>query len=297
MSKRASPEIIGAFVIVALALIVAAILIVGGGHYFHRTGEVVVYFDGSISGLQIGAPVKFRGIELGKVKDMRINMTNAMVDPQNIRIPVLLEMDEDNLVKEGVPRVDFDDRAQVARIVESGLRAELATESLVTGVRYVALDIKPGTPARLMNDERYPEIPSLRGTWELLPEKVNQLLAKLAELDLGALAVSLHSALDHADRLLASPQLMQAVESLDDLVAVLQKSAGDVSHVARDLHPAITELERAATSAREALEPAGRLSAQVDTTLREVQVAARSLHRLTDQLGRDPGAIVRGGRP
>src|SRR5690606_1374246 len=140
-------------------LLVAGILIVGGGRLFHDTAHVRVYFDGSVAGLRIGAPVKFRGIDIGKVKDVRISMTGAIRDPNNIRIPVLLEIDEDRLTAEGVAGIDFDDREQVDRLVGLGLRATLETESVVTGVRFVALDVKPATPAHVVGDRTYPEIP------------------------------------------------------------------------------------------------------------------------------------------
>ena len=283
MSKHASPTKIGAFVIGVLALLIASVLIIGGGRFFHDTALVVVYFDGSVSGLRVGAPVKFRGIEIGTVKDIRINMTGAIRNPQEIRIPVLLELDEERLTSQGIDGVDFSDPQEVARLVALGLRAGLATESFVTGIRYVALDIVPSAPAPLVHDSRYPEVPSVASVYDAIPQRMSDVLTRLAEVDLQGIARSLRTTIEHTDRLivrldrmLASRDLARAVASLDE--------------IASSLHPAIDEIRDTAATTR-------RVPTQMEATLREVQIAARSMRRLTDQLGRDPGAIVRGGRP
>jgi paraquat-inducible protein B len=296
MSKHASPTVIGAFVVTAFALVVAAVLVLGGSKFFRTTEHVIVYFDGSVGGLKIGSPVKFRGIEIGSVADVRINMTGAVSDPQRIRIPVLLAIDEDRLAAHGVKGTDLANRKEVERLVSLGLRARLATESVVTGARYVALDIKPGTPIVLANDPKYPEIPSVRGAREELPDKANQVLTNLADVDFAKLVDSVQSTVDHADQLVTSPHLARAIARLDDVTKSMDVTLKDISQTLRDLRPAIGELRITAGSANRLLSPGGRVSHQIDSTLHEVQLAARSLRRLTEQLSRDPGGIVRGGK-
>jgi paraquat-inducible protein B len=184
--------------------------------------------------------------------------------------------------------VDLDDPDDIKRLVALGLRAELATESFVTGIRYVALDVKPDTPARLVHDPRYPEIPSLRSVTAEIPDKLNRALDRLGDIDIVRLAVSVQSTIDHLDRLLASPDVARALARVDQLTAHLDEAV-------RELRPTITMVKDTAASAGHAVAPAGRLASQIDATLREVQAAARSLRRLTDQISRDPGSILRGG--
>lgn len=293
MSKRASPAIIGSFVVVAFALVLIAVMILSGGRLFRHTAHVIVYFDSSVAGLRVGAPVKFRGIEIGTVKDQRISMTGAIRDPQHVPIPVILEIDEDRLSAQGIAGIDLDDANEVRRLVGLGLRAELATESLVTGVRYVELDIKPGTPARLVGDRRYPEIPSVHSVTETIPDRVDQVLRNLAKVDVAGLAQSMRATVDDADQLVRSPHLARAVASLDKITANLDRAVNQLSTAGQDLGPAIAEARQAVASARKTSD---RLSGQLDTTLRDVGGAARSLRRLADQLGRDPGALLRGGK-
>ena len=74
MNKKISPAVIGAFVLGAVALIVIAILVFGSGRLFRQTKDFVLYFDNSVNGLRIGAPVKIKGVEIGSVKDIRLQL-------------------------------------------------------------------------------------------------------------------------------------------------------------------------------------------------------------------------------
>lgn len=303
MSKHASPVVVGAFVVTAIALLLAGLMILGAGRYFRDTAEIAIYFDGSVAGLRVGAPVKFRGIEIGEVTDIRIDVSRAVRDPKNVRVRVLVAVDKDLLSEHGVKSYDLDNRKHVAVLVDRGLRAQLATESLVTGLRYVALDIKPKAPAVLMNDHRYPEIPSVRTSQQAIADKLERVLDKIADTDIAELIDSMHetvrsikATVENADSLLRSPGLIRAVARIDDVVIGVDKAVADVANTTRDLAPAVAELKQAATSARKTVTSAEPLAHQLDVTLRDIQVAARSVRRLSDQLSRDPGALLRGGK-
>jgi len=231
------------------------------------------------------------------VHALRINMTGAVRDPAHARIAVVLELDEDRLKSEGVTGFDLRDRAQVRALVDRGLRAELATESLVTGLKYVALDAKPDTPARLVDDRavKYPEIPSIRGAMEEAPEKISKLLANLAEVDVASIARSLQDAAADARRLLGSPHLARAIEGLDELTKNLNGTVLELKRTVGKLDPVAAEMKQTATSARRLVAPDGTLWNQLGATLKELEAAARSLRRLADHLNRDPGSILRGG--
>ena len=292
MSKTASPTVVGGFVIAAVALALGAVVVLGGGRLARDTTRMIVYFESSVGGLRSGSPVKFRGIQIGAVKDVRINMAGAVQDPKHVRIPVVIEIDVDRVTAEGVTTIDLHDRAQVRALVAKGLRAQLATESVVTGTRYVALDIRPDTPGELVNDPRvaYAEIPSMRSPMELAPDKVNRILDHLAEIDFDKLAQSIQATADDAHRLLGSPHLARTLSSLDELTASLKRTVAELETTSREVAPMIK-------SARQLVAADGTISTQLDQTLEELAATARATHRLVDQLSRDPGVIVRGGRP
>ena len=76
MAKQSFKTAVGAFVIGGLTLLLAGIILLGGGRMFSDDIEYVLYFDGSVSGLSIGAPVVFRGVPMGQVT--RIRPTRVM---------------------------------------------------------------------------------------------------------------------------------------------------------------------------------------------------------------------------
>jgi paraquat-inducible protein B len=286
MSKHASPAVLGGFVVIALALLVVAALGLSAGRLFRTRARVIAYFEDTVGGLNVGAPVRFRGIEIGSVKDVRIDMTGVALDPSHVRIPVLLEIDEDRLRSEGARLVDLRDTKVVQRLVDLGLRAELAAEGLVGGVKYVELDVRPDTPAYPVHDRRYPEIPSVRSPVATIPNRIDHVLANLERVDIASLSESLRTTVADADRLLRSPHLARAEARLDAITAELERTVSQLDVAARDIGPTMTSVRRTSD----------RLSGRVDTTLRDLSDAARSLRRLSDQISRDPGAILRGGK-
>jgi paraquat-inducible protein B len=256
------------------------------GRVFRTKAHVIAYFEDTVEGLNVGAPVRFRGIAIGSVKDVRINMTGVALDPHHVRIPVLLEIDEDRLRSEGAKRVDLRDPRVVQQLVDLGLRASLATESLVGGVRYVDLVVRPDVPAQLVHDPRYPEIPTLQNPTGQIPDRIDHVLQNLERVDIAGLTDSLRTTVGDADKLVRSPHLARAEARLDEVTAELERTVSQLDAAVRELRPTITSVRRTSD----------RLSDRVDTVLREVSDAARSLHRLADQLARDPGAILRGGK-
>jgi paraquat-inducible protein B len=88
--KRANPAVIGGFVIGAVALLVIGLLVFGGAGWFVQRDTFIAYFPGSVKGLHVGAPVDFRGVTIGQVKEIRV-----LFDPRQLdaRIPVIMELD------------------------------------------------------------------------------------------------------------------------------------------------------------------------------------------------------------
>jgi paraquat-inducible protein B len=319
---------IGAFVLGALALIVIAILVFGSGRLFRQTREFVLYFDNSVNGLRVGAPVKFKGVEIGSVKDIRLQLEKGKeVD----KIPVIIQIDLEKLTSRGAPSlVAVDRQAFDKAIVERGLRGQLEMESLVTGLLYVALDFFPGTPINLVQqanaDNKYPEIPTLPTAFEQAKDAVTRIMDKLEEIDFKALIASLESTVDGIKRTVNSPDLELTIRSLrqtmpkvDEAVVKIRQLAGtmddNVKIMSADLHQTAGDTRLALKQAGDALkqteETMKRAEAAVTNIetlsdldspvnyelvkgLREVSVAARSLRSLTDYLERNPRALIFG---
>ena len=167
MNKKISPALIGAFVLGAVGLLVIAILVFGSGRLFRQTKEFVLYFDNSVNGLRVGAPVKFKGVEIGSVKDIRLQLEK---NQELNKIPVIIEIDLEKLTSRGATAVVAENRESFQEaIVERGLRGQLLMESLVTGLLYVGLDFFPDTPIRLVQQPaaitNIPKSRPLRRPW------------------------------------------------------------------------------------------------------------------------------------
>ena len=143
MSKQANKTVIGIFVVVAIALVVAAVLILGSGKFFKQTLKAVCYFEGSVGGLNIGAPVVFRGVRIGSVTDVILRFdTKKLV----FVIPVYIEIEPDKFSVIGVRPKQLGENLKT--FIDRGLRASLETQSIVTGQMQVGLDFKPDKPAK-----------------------------------------------------------------------------------------------------------------------------------------------------
>jgi paraquat-inducible protein B len=298
MSQKASPAAVGSFVLGAIAVLVAAVTILGSGAFFRETQPAVIYFPTSVNGLGVGAPVKFKGVEIGTVREIHISIYALVETAGEPKIPVVIALDKKRLTGAGIKAIEFDP-AWVRNAVERGLRAELASESLVTGVRYVALDLKPGTPAALVADPtvEYPEIPSLPTFTEQLPAELTDLVEKLAKVDYEHLVDSVSSLAEDTRKVVGSPELKQAISQLDDIARDLRETSKQARRVTTSLAPdgAIGKnVARASENAERLINPDGALSTQLDATLRELRAAASSLRQLSDQLKRDPGSLLRG---
>jgi paraquat-inducible protein B len=237
MSHRANPTLIGAFVVGALALAVVGALILGGRHWFARPQTYVMFFDGSVAGLAVGSPVQYRGVPLGSVTAIR-----AVVGANQIAVFVGIDVSGQKFLEAGTGALGgVDVPAAERRGIERGIRAQLQTQSLVTGQLYVALDYFPDTPARLTGlDPQVPEIPTVPTTVQQAFDKVQHLVARLEALPLDQLFMSTVGAVDAVRALAESRELRQALTNINaavrdarSVVVKLEAQVGPVAGSAR----------------------------------------------------------------
>ncbi|MHC5034865.1 MAG: MlaD family protein, partial [Planctomycetota bacterium] len=214
MARKASPTVIGGFVVGAAVLAVVAVFVFGSGRLFTDTVTYVMYFEGSVKGLNVGAPVSFRGVQIGSVTDVKLV---ADVEDLSIRIPVLVEIERDKFirVRRGAPvpiSAVQDPRLMVRRLIEKGLRAQLQTRSFVTGMLMVALDFfgEEGEEVELIGaDSRYPEIPTV-------PSSMEELSRTVENLPLQEITEALLRAAEAIDKLLGAPELTEMIRSANE---------------------------------------------------------------------------------
>ncbi|MBE9545464.1 MAG: MCE family protein, partial [Proteobacteria bacterium] len=158
--KQASKTLIGIFIIGAVVLAVTGVIIFGSGRFFKKANLYVIYFSGSVKGLQVGAPVSFRGTQIGEVKDI---ITAFDYRDLSLLIPVIIEMD---LTKFTVIAPE-QKRDHLDLMIEKGLRGRLEMQSLVTGQLLIDFDFYPDSPVNLAAkdlpglDINFKELPSI----------------------------------------------------------------------------------------------------------------------------------------
>jgi len=320
MLKRARPELIGAFMLGAIALLVALVLVLGSGRLFRKKFQFVLFFDSDVNGLRLGAPVKFRGVEIGQVTEILVNV-NQLMDVQsrlfsNVSIPVLIEIDRERIIARGVRQVDLEDPNEIDLLIHDGLRAQLELESILTGMLYVNLEIRPLTPARLLlaQGSAYHEIPTLPTRFELVQDQVAAIVAKLNETDLQGFIASGKSTSNSIREFIDSPQVRATVVSmqrmLDSMRVTLAQLRAVVSRVDAKIDPLTSDADRlmadtdrtmksaedAFNSLQPNIEPDSPLAYKLNRALDEIAAAAASMRQLTDYLQRNPSAVIR-GRP
>ena len=174
---------IGVFVIFSLILFMTAIVIFGGNKFFAKEDLIITYFEGSLSGLSVGAAVTYRGVTIGQVKAINIHIQAGDTQNQKLIIPVLISLSAGTtLIVDGpIERNDEDINIFLESMCQRGLRAKLKLKSLVTGKRYIDLAFYENSPA-IYRDKagEYFEIPTL-------PSDMQQLSKMLEGINLGDL--------------------------------------------------------------------------------------------------------------
>ena len=257
MGNKISPTMIGAFVVSAIVLVIAGVLVFGGGKFFQEKLPYVLFFDRSVEGLHTGAPVIFRGVKVGQVSAIE-----AIADPKTFTVVIRVQIE---LVR-GTIKVsggEFQDPHQaIEGLIQQGARASLRMQSFVTGVLYVAVDFHPDTPIkRLGLDPRYPELPTIPSDIDMLKSTVQQVMADLGKLPLEAVLNEVLVLLKQTNSLVALPEVKQALVSLQDVVTAAERLLQHADTQVSALGP---RLAGAADTARAALMEAQKLLRDVD---------------------------------
>jgi paraquat-inducible protein B len=313
-SKRANPALVGAFVLGALILTVAGLTIFASGKFFRRTDEYVAVFSGSVNGLSVGAPVKFRGVQVGSVSEILLTLP-GMTLPE-LRIPVILAIDRDTLKNLGVMERQTRPDTMNA-LVDRGLRAQLQLESIVTGVLFIELDLFPNTPVNLYLPENgaWVEIPTQPTLLQEATATAADLVAKLRNLDLEEVVTSLRDAARGVSEFTGSPELRQTLvatrqtmeaarETLTDVrprIAPLARrvdtGVGQMEESLKRLDGTLASLRTTLGSLDQLIDPRAPLVYQLTTTLGDLSDAARSIRQFADYLDRNPNALITGRPP
>lgn len=311
MNKKISPTLIGTFVVGAVALVVIAVLAFGSGRLFRQTKGFILYFDNSVNGLRVGAPVKFKGVEIGSVTNILLQLGKDM---KVQTVPVIIELDLKKIQRKGGSVEGLEDPETVEQAIRQGLRGRLEAESLLTGLLYVSLDFFPGSPVRLFQppDSQYDEIPTMPTALEQARDTVNQILAKLGEIDFKGVTRSVTETADSVSRFVNLPALQSAIQALNQTMPKLDETivnigkltttmdgnvkslSGDIRQTSAAARDALERIQTAVAGLQAVVDPDSPTFYELGRSLREVSAAARSLRLLANYLERNPRAMIFG---
>jgi paraquat-inducible protein B len=271
VSAKAHPRLVGAFVLGAIGLVLAAIVALSAGNWLARRDRFALYFPGSVKGLDKGAPVTFRGVKVGQVKDVQAFLTNRPA--ALIQIEVVIEVRQSvievppgqSVPADLLPSASAKDFA--SGLIARGIRARLKSASVLTGQKYIDLDFLPEESARFAGlRPRYPELPTSPTAAERLGDRAEEIVEKLAELPLEQTLDDLRKTLGAAREVLESHDLREAFAGAN-----------------RSAHKMESTLAQVETTFHTAADTLAALHSETAPTAEEARQTLRAFHKTADQ--------------
>lgn len=308
------------FVMAASIIAVAAVMVFGAAKFFSRTENFISFFSESVNGLDVGAPLKYKGVKIGKVEGIFISSSKNIKESS---VSVVYSIDIDQLRrKTGTDFKDYSD--WMDEQIAEGLRAKLNYQSIVTGMLYIELDFIADKGEKYdlkYGGTRFKEIPAAKSGLSELAKGFEKTMADVAKIDFAGIGQNVHSAivkvnekLDAIDAKAISDNAVSALKGVDDLVR-----NRDVAEAVKKLDALLSDSDALVNDARAELKnfssSGASLAARLDEVLRNVNsvVAPQSplryqiavlvktmndsmsyISNFTDYLQRNPNSLLRG---
>jgi paraquat-inducible protein B len=251
----------------------------------------LLYFSGSVRGLEVGAPVLLRGIRIGQVLDVELKLD---LQDFGFRIPVLVEVEPERVGLIGDPG-PLKVEEMVERLVQQGLRGQLKSGNLLTGALYVDLDFHPeAPPAAITREGDYRVVPTVAAPLDAIATKANQFLDTLLGLPLEAIGTDLRETLRSTRAVVESPELMASLKALEGALTQVDETAQSYQGLTPRVEAALRQAQMTLAAAEALVGADSAISGELRRLLRELSAAARSIRAMADYLERHPEALLKG---
>jgi paraquat-inducible protein B len=328
VKTKVSPAVVGLFVLGALVLGLVALFSFGGINFFSKPERFVVYFDESIHGLDLGSPVKLRGVRVGRVVDIGLRYMPATGDSV---VAVSCELNRNLIADDKGGMIDVTEDGKLQGLVDRGMRAQLGVIGYATGLLYVELDFLdpkdyPATP-RTDIVSKYVEMPAIPSKSAELLRSLDEILTNIKDVDLAALSREVHglvadtrkkiNAMDTgalvaewtkagaAVRGLAeAPEVKQALASfasatvtLDGVLAEYAKNGpkgADMAATLAEVQKTVATFNSTASTVQKFVNAQQSLGDDASQALVRLGEAAAAVRELADFLERNPSALLSG---
>jgi len=303
MKTRVSPAVVGAFVVGAFTLGILALLFFGGVSFFHQQQRFVVFFDEPIQGLDLGSPVKLRGVAVGRVVALNVRYDQSK---NHALVAVVCEF-ERNMITDGKGKmVDLGNASELQILIDSGLRAQLGVIGLATGLLFVELDF--------LDPKEFPkDIPALSAKYPVVPAELSaisefqasatEILTKLKRVDfeglsndLKGLLVDARTQVDNLDLKGLGAQWQRTGASIEALAKSpeIKRTFAGVEAALQDLRSTLATVRHSLRGIDDQVGANGKevqtALLRVEQTLKQFEASAATVQRFIDSqqnLGED----------
>jgi len=328
VKTKISPTIVGMFVIGAVALVLIALISFGGINFFSKPQRFVAYFDESIHGLDLGSPVKLRGVRVGRVVDL-----NVQYDAKNKKsvVEVICEFSRSTIKNEKGAPIDVSSRQELQKLIDSGLRAQLGVSGLATGLLFVELDfVNESAPPAVapIADSQFVVVPSVPSAISEFQASLTEILSNLKRVDFAGLSREMNGLLADTRKQIAGLELAKLSsewtkagtainelahsadfqrtfvhlnETIDQVQKVLAGVDAQIQPAGVKLNETLLQAQdtlktfnEAAESARRFISAQGGLGEETVRTMNQLAEAAASVQRLAEFLERNPNSLITG---
>jgi len=332
VKTKISPTVVGLFVLGALVLALISLYAFGNVHLFHKPQRFMVYFNESTHGLDIGSPVKLRGVRVGRVVSMTVRYNPNSVN-QSV-VAVGCELSRNIITSDNGSVLEVSDRQELQKLVNQGLSANLQILGIATGLLFVELDFRDPVafpPPKPSPENEYIVVPSQPSAISELQASISEIVSNLRRIDFAALAGEIHGLLQDTrkqvngldlaalndqwiktgrsfEELATSPEIKQTITNLNSAVVQLNKTLQNldtkVNPTSAELAKTLVEAQKslkafseAAAEAKQFIAAQSGLGENANRTLAELADAAAQVQRLADFLERNPNALLTGRKP
>jgi ABC-type transporter Mla subunit MlaD len=312
MSEKPSYLRIGLFVVIALAILAGGLIAFGAGQMFRPRVYIETYVDGTVQGLDVGSPVKFRGVPMGRVSAINFTFNEygapSQVDRFNY-VFILMEID-----REMFPGMFKDNLTPVIeKNVAQGLRARIEPQG-VTGINFIDInyvnDPNQFPPLAVDWKPHYYYIPSAPGQLTNMLDSTNNIMRQIQELNIGGMINSLNELLANLNKAVTGADITKVSTDMQTLLVEFREvlkaaNIGGVSEDARRFFEGarqmIDGLEKSNTQLRAVLrnlEPASRISGpQIRELVQNLTVASENFAQFSAEVKRRPSLLLWGTPP
>jgi paraquat-inducible protein B len=292
MSQKPNYFKIGLFVIAGTLVLAIAIIIFGGGKYFEETYILETYFEQSVQGLDVGAPIKFQGVQVGNISEIGFVFEDYKTSYQYVlvRSKIIKRTRKNSTFSLFID--DNDRELGMKKMIEKGLRLQLASQG-ITGVAFlnaVYLDPEKHPPLSIDWKPKYLYVPSAQGTIEQITQSIEKLTDSIGNIDfkdisddVEKLLTTLNLTVQEADIPKLSKKLQSTLETLDKTVAGAGKTINS-----KEVKQTLTNVAETTEEFRNALKRTARLLESREDNL---TITLKNIQRISEELSEFIGTV------